>query len=327
MSTSSEVSFDLARGWLKQCVCSHELCKELGATYALANESPFPTYLVDVEPENPRLCGTKDLPDRPQYLTLSHRWGGSHIFQLTSKNLPSLLTEIHISNLPKTFQDAILITRKLGFQFIWIDSLCIVQDSKEHWETESAIMGDISSCTIAALGATDGDSGCFRIRNPLGFQHCKFQLSADRVAYLEPGKEGRLIDQTGYGQEVEPLHERAWVVQERMLSPRTLHYGTFGLYWECAEETANDRPAMTMTQPSTKYAIHQACTLPLTGELDSNYQEFWTWWSRIISTYNPCGLTYGTDKLVAIAGIVKLVESEIGLHNNPATLIKACHVV
>ncbi|KDR77083.1 hypothetical protein GALMADRAFT_39577, partial [Galerina marginata CBS 339.88] len=292
--------------------------EELRTTHASANKSAFPTYLVDVEPENPRLCRTKDLPDRPQYLTLSHRWGGSHIFQLTSKGLSSLLSEIHIPNLPKTFQDAILITRRLGCQYIWIDSLCIIQDSKEHWVTESAIMGDIyrgSSCTIAALGATDGDSGCFKTRNPLCFQHCKFQLSADQVAYLQPEKEWRLIDRTGYGPQVEPLHERAWVVQERMLSPRTLHYGTFGLYWECAKENANDRPAMTAAQPSTKYAIHQACTLPLTGELDSSYQAFWAWWSRIISMYNPCGLTYGTDKLVAIAGIVKLVESKTGLHS------------
>ncbi|KDR77071.1 hypothetical protein GALMADRAFT_34552, partial [Galerina marginata CBS 339.88] len=304
---------------LNHCLREHQLCEELRVTPASTNTSPFPTYLVDITPGNLHLCRTKDLPDRPTYLTLSHRWGGSHIFRLTSKNFDVLLSEIRIPDLPKTFQDAILVTRRLGYRYIWIDSLCIIQDSKEHWVSESAIMGDIyrgSSCTIAALGATDGDSGCFKTRNPLCFQPCRFELDTDSVVYLEPVEERTSPDDTGDGPLVEPLHTRAWVMQERMLSPRTLHYGTFGLYWECTMAHANDRePQMKSSPPSTKYAIHQACTLAITGEMDISYKAFWRWWSRIISMYNPCGLTYGTDKLVAISGIVKLVESKTGLHS------------
>lgn len=319
ISTSSDATFELAQGWHDECLLNHELCEELRITPASANKSPFPTYLVELVPGGLHLCRAKDHPDRPQYLTLSHRWGGSHIFQLTSKNLDALLSEIHLSDLPKTFQDAILITRKLGYRFIWIDSLCIIQDSKEHWVTESTIMGDIyrgSSCTIAALGATDGDSGCFKTRNPLCFQHCRFELDAGQVAYLTPRHERKSFNYTGYGPEVEPLHERAWVMQEWMLSPRTLHYGTFGLYWECVIASASgQQPRMETSLSSTKYALQQACTLEITGKMDTSYKPFWRWWSRVISMYNPCGLTYGTDKLVAISGIVRLVESKTGLHS------------
>jgi hypothetical protein len=319
LSTGSDATYELAHEWLDHCLSSHELCEEIRVTPISADKSPFPTYLVDVKPGHLRLCHSGDLPDRPQYLTLSHRWGGSHIMQLTTKNLTALSSEINLSDLPKTFQDAISITRRLGYRFLWIDSLCIIQDSREHWETESAIMGDIyrgSTCTIAALGATNGDSGCFKARNPLCFQLCRFELGEDRVVYLRPKDRVVSLHYTGHGPQVEPLHERAWVMQEWMLSPRTLHYGTFGLYWECIVETANDRmPRMSTTQPSPKHAIHQACTLTVTGKFDADYKAFWRWWARVISMYNPCDLTKGTDKLVAIAGIVKLVENRTGLRN------------
>ncbi|KAF9468073.1 heterokaryon incompatibility protein-domain-containing protein [Collybia nuda] len=318
VSTSSDATFELARQWLDHCISYHRLCEETRVTPASTNISPFPTYFVDVSPGYLRLCRSIDLPDRPQYLTLSHRWGGSRILKLTTDNLATLLCEIQLSDLPKTFQDAVFITRRLGYRFLWIDSLCIVQDSKEHWETESAIMGDIyrgSSCTIAALGATDADSGCFKSRNPLCFQHCRFELDEGRVVHLVPVRAGGLPFRPDYGQ-VEPLNERAWAVQERLLSPRTLHYGTYGLDWECVTATASyDVPKMTSSPPSSKHVIHQTCNLTITGDLDPSYQDFWAWWSRVISTYNPCGLTYGTDKLVAIAGIIKLVESRLGLHS------------
>ncbi|KAF9456170.1 heterokaryon incompatibility protein-domain-containing protein [Collybia nuda] len=322
ISTGSDASIELAREWLHHCLSHHELCKDINATPVSTNKNTLPAYFVDVESDNPRLCRSKNIPIRPEYLTLSHRWGKSSILQLTTKNLASLLSEIPLSSLPKTFQDAILITRRLGYRYIWIDSLCIIQDSREHWEQESAIMGDVyghSVCTIAALGATNGDSGCFKSRNPLCFQLCEFELGPGQVVYLmPPRKQGSSPEHTGYGPNVEPLHERAWVIQEWMLSPRTIHYGTFGLFWECATETANDRAPRKIaftSRPSPKYAVHQACTLPRTGALDHTFLGFWHMWERVVSIYSPCSLTYNTDKLVAINGIVTLIESKAGLHN------------
>ncbi|KAF9461033.1 heterokaryon incompatibility protein-domain-containing protein [Collybia nuda] len=318
VSTGSDATFDLAQQWLEQCISDHELCEEIRITPASSNRSAFPTYLVEVDQEGARLRRSEDLPDRPKYLTLSHRWGGSRIFTLTSKNLSELLTKIPLYDLPKTFQDAVLVIRRLGYRYIWIDSLCIIQDSREHWETESAIMGDIyrgSTCTIAVLGATDGDSGFFKTRNPLCFQYYTFQLDSGEIFHLEPGNLKKSLGLTGYGSLVEPLHERAWVMQERMLSPRTLFYGTFGLYWECVLKDADvGNPQMT-NYTGTKYAVHEACTLSVTGQFDQSYKVFWRMWTRVISMYNSCGLTYGTDKLVAIAGIVNLVESKTRLHS------------
>ncbi|KAH9475557.1 hypothetical protein JR316_0012673 [Psilocybe cubensis] len=320
-STSSDATFDLARSWLHHCLSEHNLCEEVRKTPASAKSSAFPTYLLRIEPEKVYLCRARDENGRPRYLTLSHRWGGSRIMKLTSNNLSTFLSSIDINQLPKTFKDAIFITRKLGYEYIWIDSLCIIQDSADHWKSESAIMGDIyrgSVCTIAALGATDGESGCFKSRNPLCFQRYNFELLSGQKVYIPPEKEKTLLNQTGYGPNVEPLHQRAWVMQERILSPRTLFYGTCGIYWECVLGSVESNVSSKMIQGSgttTKYAIYQACTLNVTGRFDMSYKMFWQWWTKIISMYNPCGLTYGTDKLVAIAGIVNLVQSKTGLHS------------
>ncbi|PPQ85695.1 hypothetical protein CVT25_002729 [Psilocybe cyanescens] len=319
ISTGSDATFDLARTWLNHCLSEHQLCEEVRVTPASANVSAFPTYLVEIEPEKLHLCRSKDLPDRPRYLTLSHRWGGSHIMKLASSNLSAFLFDIEVTSLPKTFQDAVLITRRLGYRYIWIDSLCIIQDSATHWKSESAIMGDIyrgSICTIAALGSTDGDGGCFKSRNPLCFQRYTFELTSGQTVYMPPEKEKTILNRTGFGPTVEPLHQRAWVIQERMLSPRTLFYGSCGIYWECVlgNVDSNMSSKMMRNSSTTKYAIHQACTLTVTGQFDVSYKMFWQWWTKIITMYNPCGLTYGTDKLVAIAGIVNLVQSKTGLH-------------
>ena len=318
ISTESDVMFNLAKEWLHDCVSKHRLCEEVRQTAISSNQLSFPEYLVRVTEDSLHLCHTESLHTRPSYLTLSHRWGKSQIFTLTSHNLSSLLSDIPIQALPKTFQDAIKVTRRMGHSYIWIDSLCIIQDSREHWEKESAIMGDIyrsSAFTIAALGATNGDSGCFKTRNPLCFQPFKFEAGPGRYDYLSSERERKSFKYTGYGTNVEPLHERGWVVQERMLSPRTLFYGSFGLYWECVQQEASSMITKRMSVTYVKYAIHQACNLAVSGIFDQSYRAFWQWWTTIITTYSPCGLTYGSDKLVAIGGIVRLAESKTGMHS------------
>jgi len=319
ISTESDATLNLAANWLECCLAEDRICEEVAMTSASLNQAPFPTYLVEVNQDSIRLRTTKELPSRPKYLTLSYRWGESLVFKLTSKNLHDLLSDIPEPGLPKTFRDAAQITRRLGYQYIWIDSLCIIQDSTEHWQKESVIMGDIyrgSVCTIAALGSKDADGGCFKERNPLCFQHFKFEYDTGLYAYFTPELDAISLHITGYSPLVEPLHERAWVVQERMLSPRTLFFGTYGVYWECVEKEASTRrPQMLSEIPSPKYALHQSCNLQLTGKIDNTYRLFWKWWSRIITQYSPCGLTYRTDKLVALSGLVRLVESRTGLHN------------
>jgi hypothetical protein len=99
-----------------------------------------------------------------QYASLSHCWGKLKIITLTTSNLAGFQHEIPLKELPKTFQEAIYVTRYLGLQYIWIDSLCILQDSSEDWAKESVQMADVygaAEINIAATGAADGSGGCF----------------------------------------------------------------------------------------------------------------------------------------------------------------------
>ncbi|PQE07156.1 Heterokaryon incompatibility protein [Rutstroemia sp. NJR-2017a BVV2] len=81
--------------------------------------------------------------------------------ETTKDNIDCFKQALPMEELPQTFKDAITVTRQLGLQYIWIDSLCIIQHDQEDWFRESAKMGDIfesSSCTLAAVDALDDDS-------------------------------------------------------------------------------------------------------------------------------------------------------------------------
>jgi hypothetical protein len=137
--------------------------------------------------------------------------------------------EIDFSQLPKTFQDAIKFTRAYGARFLWIDSLCIIQDSISDWQQESARMGDKyknALCNIAATAASDGRVGCFFNRNPLLVQNFRLHIDSFRGHPSTTGLYG-FVDGNFWGRNVDnaPLNRRAWVLQEQFLSPRILHCG------------------------------------------------------------------------------------------------------
>ncbi|KIW18650.1 hypothetical protein PV08_02939 [Exophiala spinifera] len=178
------------------------------------------------------------LPELPEYVALSHRWGKIMPLTLRKNDVETFKSGMPLSKLPKRFQDAVEIARWMDIDYIWIDSLCIIQDSDADWSSESSKMGDIyanSYCNIAAPG-DDSQKGCF----------------ADRpIEMLEPSS----VSEPGFG-DVEkthilgysdfwsnslldmPLHRRVWVVQEQVLSPRTVHFGQDQIFWECRETKA-----------------------------------------------------------------------------------------
>jgi hypothetical protein len=155
----------LAKSWIGSCQRTHTRCdardKRLIRQSLYEPSGYIPTRLVQVtcsetSPLRARLVLSTDITETVQYLTLSHCWGDAVITRLTDNSLEAFKTNIEIPQLPQTFQDALRITLELGFEYIWIDSLCIIQNSKEDWHREAELMGDIyrySVCTIAAAAA------------------------------------------------------------------------------------------------------------------------------------------------------------------------------
>jgi hypothetical protein len=136
----------------------------------------------------------------------------------------------------KTFQDAIIITREFGIDYLWIDSLCIVQDDSEDWARESSSMAGVygsSTLNIAASGASDGSIGCFFRREETW--KCQVELSFyDRRSLVD------VVPRLMYERSLAamPLSKRGWALQERVLPPRTLYFTSTEVFWECHQKTA-----------------------------------------------------------------------------------------
>jgi hypothetical protein len=169
--TSSDESLQTASNWLQECLHEHEACNR-----DIPVNPWHPTRLLDLASfhqhnDTIRLVTTAEDPILAPYATLSHCWGGASFLQLTKVNLPSFSIGISLMDLPKTFREAIFVARRLDVRYLWIDSLCIMQDRDDltDWYHESSMMDQVymqSVCNISATDARDGSEGLFRYRCP-----------------------------------------------------------------------------------------------------------------------------------------------------------------
>lgn len=178
-----------------------------------------------------RLYETRE--EIPPYVTLSHCWGKLTIVRLLKDNIAAFRDDIPLEDLSKTFRQAISMTSILGFKYVWIDSLCIIQDDENDWREQAALMSSVygsASLNLAATHALDGSYGLFHDRDP--------SKTIRQVVRSLNGEVIELVDEFPYQRCVVdgPLNTRAWVYQERFLAHRTLHFSSEQLFWECRKE-------------------------------------------------------------------------------------------
>ncbi|KAI4281986.1 MAG: hypothetical protein L6R38_003278 [Xanthoria sp. 2 TBL-2021] len=234
----------------------------------------------------------------------------------------------------RTFTDAVKVTRQLGIRHLWIDSLCIIQDSEADWLHEYSLMSSVykySYCTIAATAAAGDDSGCFLFRDPqlaLPVQFSFSDLPSQSPSYLS-----RIVDSAGiqdgtlingtytlqenrgmWFEDIEnsPLFARAWVLQERLLSPRILHFAKSQLYWECREVQACESYPISSPYESDYTALGYSTNSPfnLQRSLSQGFTETLSTeacrvWQLIVEKYSDSCLTKERDKLVAVSAIAR----------------------
>lgn len=318
-STSTDGEPGLWRKWFKECTDSHPEC--------CAIEQKLPKFSPDrlieiVIDDNQNTCGWKltcrtDVGTVP-YLTLSHCWGFSLHLCLQQANYASFLKKNALTNLPKTYQEAFKITVSLGFRFIWIDSMCIIQDDTDSkdWKTQSSMMGTIyenASCNVAATWAMDGNDGCFTVRDPALINSPMVSLPGP-----EPNRSSqyRVSIPEVYNQDITdaPLNSRGWVAQERYLSKRQLSFSARQVYWECKGLVASeqfvagipdalveDKDAYGGVPPGVKPSMN----------LDDN-ESLRKAWIALISYYSGLKFTRSSDKLIALAGLVRRMREATG---------------
>ena len=310
--------WELANGWLSNCSSYHTKCKHL-----MSVENYYPTRLIDVRANSSdgelRLYSTSDGAIKKPYMTLSHCWGTSQFLHLTTSTLNRLQKGFNLAELPPTFQDAVMVTRALGINFLWIDALCIIQDSNVDWQHEASLMSQVylnSICNISALDAHDSTGGLFFNRHTSNIPYCTLKIC--RKFRRERLYDFAYTDFWSDSVQHAPLTRRAWVLQERLLAPRVLHFGKRQLLWECNESRAcevyprgmripNPRPSFRST--SDKF-LKESFTTILQGGLENalTSSQMHGAWNDLVQYYTRCNLTMSKDKLVAISGIVKRLQ-------------------
>lgn len=305
-SINTRTSLTQAKAWIDCCESSHTTCKAVGGS------SWKPTRLLEIgspASDHVRLSNGIDLA-HDQYVTLSHCWGNRTLLCLTKLSEPVLREGIRISKLPKSFEDAIHIAEFLGVKYLWIDALCIFQDSQDDWRRESSVMGQIYRNGLFNIGATtasNSSQGIFREREGLILHpntiktawtdHPNYELSFYTRQYLA----NTLIRS--------PLLYRGWVLQEYYMSRRFLHFTQRELIWECNSLMACE------SLPEGFYPdMHIQRFKPQNNVLEGPHSEdvILSFWCEIVERYSDRALTKESDRLVAISSIARELSKILG---------------
>ncbi|KAF2801490.1 HET-domain-containing protein [Mytilinidion resinicola] len=317
LSRTSAESLEHTRNWINQCLSQHEKCR-------LDEPSFLPTRVLDlgapqssldapiklIEPES----GTED-----PYVCLSHCWGhNGQTLTTTTDNILDRKTSIPLDSLPPLFKDVVQITRRLGYQYLWIDSLCILQNSEKDWEWEACRMATVYSnaiFTIAALSASCSQE-CLSYhdeneRRKLGLDSLErfgYQESSITVAGADSNSskvyvraEIPHVSGPVYNHQAEnwPLLTRGWAYQERRLSGRILKFSKRELLWECSEHKICQ---CTDSQPPSLYKLWYNKAMKIKG---SWHDSIGIQWRQMVIEYTALELTQNSDRLPAFRGIAR----------------------
>ena len=245
-STGSSVSIDLMRTWADKCELEHVICKRKN----LSSTSGYPARLLDVSNAEGE-SGVVFLVSfassdreyvRPPYATLSHRWKPGHSCMTTSKTeQPFTQDGIPSNKLTRTFREAAITAQRLGLRYLWIDSLCIIQDDASDKEQEIPKMADYyQNAELNMSAATGHHDGLWQQRD--GEATRPFNIMATiNTPYLPRKTRNTVIRIAPILEGVRShLDSRGWILQERIFPRRTLFFDPYWVTFECAEMTASE---------------------------------------------------------------------------------------
>lgn len=327
IDTGSEASVAWAKHRLNECCHDHMHSHSL--EFLRASDSYIPTRLlyIPADPSEGLILRLKEnVPVGAKYVALSHCWGSRENWPgclSTNTNYESQLKCVPWETIPQTFQDAAIFSRKLGFEYLWIDSMCIIQDNEKDWQNESTQMYSVYSnahITLAALHANDSHGGLFSRRPPgslfslitAGFLGKRYQVQA----YIPPNERRDIqsklgIRETAVTSRSYPLLNRAWVFQERLVSPRMLFFGQEELIWECptglrCEEDPYSSALWSAGGGWGGQAVNPHGSLMQTYNTNpGGLVDLEALWFSLVESYSELKLSNPTDRLPAIAAIAQ----------------------
>ena len=342
-NTQSNDSFQFIRSCIDACSSSHD---------CVLRQSPaqraWPSRLIEItkghDGDNLSIRLVNGQETCPQYITLSHCWGqlDKTPARTLVDNLARRQSNISFSDLTPTFRDAVKISYQLDIHHLWIDAICIIQDSEADWSAESVKMADIyrnSFLTIAASKGEDSFSGCFNqnsissdrspysksdpdIPQPTAFHTItatgtreasrRDRFVVDITTTTSTSEKSTVIfwDESRGDEpsplESSPLNERGWILQERILSPRTIHFTATQLVWECQQHyRQEDNFQHQHYKRKTKCGIIRKF-----GDAGFTRETLDYWYDDVISKdYARRRFTKFSDRLIALAGLATAYQS------------------
>ncbi|KAL2066150.1 hypothetical protein VTL71DRAFT_2221 [Oculimacula yallundae] len=319
--------------WITDCQENHTSCRQ-------EDLPKLPTRIIDVGSGTvePFLKVTQDETGR--YLALSHRWGDSisqvKMLVTQSETFHDFCRAIPLESFPLTFKHAIEVTRSLGIQYLWIDSLCIVQDDLQDWEIEAARMGDTyenAYATLFAESAAHCNEGLFQTKedkkstehwvqeieygDSLTNDHCWILASSQHSYYpnlLTPQEAFCLVDKS-----TSHLQNRGWIMQEEILSRRKICFSSTELHWQCtlmsqcecglkslAESRFTDSDLtrnLLYTNRGDGSVTRGLSASNSLRRLAGKTTNLNTSWRKLVEMYSTRAFTHDKDRLAALAGV------------------------
>ncbi|KAH7361833.1 heterokaryon incompatibility protein-domain-containing protein [Plectosphaerella cucumerina] len=302
MDTADPSCTEFAIACLDECRLHHPECG--GKQFEFE-----PTRLLDLGQGDDviRLCGPRG--QAKGWVALSHCWGGHQPLKLLQSNIAQMKERIEISDLPPTFRNAVDLCRKLSLRYLWIDSLCIIQDDAQDWDHEAARMGEIYKYAFLViigassanpetpfLGPRDNEewgTRSFPFVTPTGH---KVTLKARRRHLLAAPLDHGIHDPPfthdwAIRRRVGPLYKRSWCFQESYLAPRSLHFSPGAVIFECGRHRRTD-------DSTTKWLLSKPESVT---DVPDDVK-----WRMIVEAYSMRQLTFARDKLTALGGIASL---------------------
>ncbi|GME38379.1 het-domain-containing protein [Neofusicoccum parvum] len=271
------------------------------------------------------------------------KWGPHRSPAASSATKAARLVSIPLASMPQTFRDAVTVTRKLNIRYLWIDSLCIIQDSHADWEAEAARMADVyrnAHLTVAASHSSDSTGGCFSNaprreetttvclplkKEPRGLCCCLPSTHARKFRnhlFLVPSPQLTGGRSNGTAQRAPlPLETRAWTLQERVLSSRFLSFEQGQIAWSCAGMTCNtaDSQGLVTEDPSSR--VQRILSLSWWGSVlgrlgkpvdAASLAGAHDVWITLVEDYSRRRLTRESDRLIAIKGVADALGGATG---------------
>lgn len=319
---TERVDTELIKLWLSRCEKKHSLCSR-------RSKGSYPPGLILIDAE--KMCLVPVVPGNPlPYIALSYVWGYIAQPTLTKAVFETWTSDGQLKDVevPRTIRDAIQLVKMLGYRYVWIDALCIVQDDADSRHGQISQMHEIYRHADLTFVAADGDNcskglpGVTLVKDRL-YKHRRYDLSG--LCFM------KVPSNTRHGIEMSPWRTRGWTFQEELCSRRTLVLLPEVMFFSCASAVWREDLQLEAedTLPRSDEGLMSLASM-LHGKRTGSTEDSLLLFRDLVKTYMKRTLSRIDDMENAFAGVAGILEPVIGpaYHGIPermfAEVIRGC---